>query len=287
MSLQTQPPSLLAVARGFTPVIDVLVQETGLITAAVYGVVWRYCQMEEGVCRASVARMARRLGIGRQTVHRHLKRLCELGYLEDTTPGRKCRPHVYRDTGESRIAALAASANPGAAAPHVDPLPEAPSVASMGSQKPHRDAYDHTPCPAEERHCPAQSQRCPAQGHQESSDESTTETAPAEAAGARHPAIRAFRHAAHRYPAKSWYQDVVRTVGEGPADLQFWGRVVKAWVGCGYNPLNVKGMLDCFKQRKIPSTTGRGGEILSHPGRSKLDATMAAGLRILQEEGEL
>jgi len=32
----------------FTPVPHTLAQEVGLVCAAVYGAVWRYCQMEEG-----------------------------------------------------------------------------------------------------------------------------------------------------------------------------------------------------------------------------------------------
>lgn len=84
---------------GFTPVIDTIVLDTSFITAAVYGKVWRYCQMRTGTCMASLQRMADELGMSRRTVMRHLKILVEKGYLEDTTPARRNRPHVYRDIG--------------------------------------------------------------------------------------------------------------------------------------------------------------------------------------------
>ena len=70
-------------------------------------------------------------------------------------------------------------------------------------------------------------------------------------------AVLVFRQNAHRYPAKSWYSDVADTVGDDPADLDFFGSVVKAWVGRGYNPVNIEGMLDCYKARQLPGN-GRG-----------------------------
>ena len=72
------------------------------------------------------------------------------------------------------------------------------------------------------------------------------------------PAVLAFRRAAHRYPPKSWYADVDQAVGRQETDLQFWHDVVKAWVGLGWNPTNVSGMLDCFKRRQLPGRDGIG-----------------------------
>ena len=94
--------AFLAETKGFTPVIDALAQEVGFMTAAVYGVAWRFCQMDDGVCRASWERMAEMLGVCRQTIGQHLAKLAECGYLEDTTPGLRNRPHIYRDTGRAR-----------------------------------------------------------------------------------------------------------------------------------------------------------------------------------------
>ena len=61
------------------------------------------------------------------------------------------------------------------------------------------------------------------------------------------PAVKAFRGATHRYPAKSWYQDIDDIVGQKPEDVGRWRELCKNWVGRGWNPVNVKGMLDQFQ----------------------------------------
>jgi len=97
----------LSEVKGFTPVIDVLADELGLMPAVAYGVVWRYCQMKDGVCKASMEKIARRIGVDRTTAHRHIKALCEAGYLKDLTPGLRNCPHTYEDTGRAKIRLLA------------------------------------------------------------------------------------------------------------------------------------------------------------------------------------
>jgi DNA-binding MarR family transcriptional regulator len=96
----------LSEVKGFTPVIDVLVKELGLMPALVYGRVWRFCQMKDKVCTASLETLAKPLGVSRKTVERHIKKLCQMGYLEDRTPDRKYRPHIYADIGEAKIKGL-------------------------------------------------------------------------------------------------------------------------------------------------------------------------------------
>lgn len=88
---------------GFTPNFDVLSDRYGMVTSNVFGKVWRYCQMKDSVCYASMGRIAKELNISRQTVITHVRLLCERGYLEDTTPERLNAPHVYRDTGKLRL----------------------------------------------------------------------------------------------------------------------------------------------------------------------------------------
>jgi hypothetical protein len=313
----TQPssaPDFLSAVKGFTPVIDVLAQETSQTTAAVYGVVRRYCQMDEGVCRASVANIARRLGIHPKTARRHLKKLCKLGYLEDTTPERHNLPHVYRNTGESKILALVqarapdpapepdASALETPAEPPANPtdpdrspelsqegdiMPQEEDIMSQeGDIRPHQE--DKTPHPG-------RTKRPPKKPHEDSSTKkkgtaSASRRAARQDANAvtsRHPAIRIFRSNAHRYPSKSWFRDVAETVGEGPDDVVFWGRVVKAWVGSGYNPMNVRGMLDWYRRGEIPAASDRGAGRGSRGGRqTNLHRSIEAGVSLLQEEGE-
>jgi hypothetical protein len=89
--------------QGFTPLFDVIAEKYGMVRAAVFGKVWRYCQMHNRVCRAKLETLADGLGVDRATVKRHLDGLCEDGYLEDKTPDLRNRPHVYRDTGKVKI----------------------------------------------------------------------------------------------------------------------------------------------------------------------------------------
>ena len=72
-----------------------------MIPALVYGLVWRYCQMSAGVCRASHDTLAKHVGVSRHTIMRHLESLTNAGYLEDLTPDAKGKAHIYRDTGKA------------------------------------------------------------------------------------------------------------------------------------------------------------------------------------------
>ncbi len=90
----------LAETDGWTPVIDSLVQEYGLTTAAVFGRIWRYCQGERGVCNATILTISRGLGISYNTVLKHIRILLQAGFIEDKTPGLRHEPHVYIDTGK-------------------------------------------------------------------------------------------------------------------------------------------------------------------------------------------
>ncbi len=95
--------TILTNADGFTPIIDAIVQELGLMSAVVFGRIWRYCQMEDQVCKASLETIGDGIGVDRATVMRHAKELCEAGYLKDLTPDLRNRPHVYADTGKAGL----------------------------------------------------------------------------------------------------------------------------------------------------------------------------------------
>ncbi len=81
----------------FTMVYDAMAKKWGLVTAAVYGVVHRYCLLRDGNCYASTRRIGELIGLSHYTVQRELKFLAEMGFIEDLTPGRRNRPHVYID----------------------------------------------------------------------------------------------------------------------------------------------------------------------------------------------
>ena len=89
--------------KDFTLLPDVLVNQYGLVTAAVYGRVYRYCHMRGHTCFASLASIAKGLNVDRVTVMRHLAILVKDGYLLDSTPGIRNKPHTYKLTRKIRI----------------------------------------------------------------------------------------------------------------------------------------------------------------------------------------
>ena len=89
--------TVLADVGGFTPVIDSIVEELGFICANVFGVIWRYCQMSDGMCKASQSRIAEKLGLSVSTVKRCAEKLVEAGYLRSIV--KKGVGVEYYDTG--------------------------------------------------------------------------------------------------------------------------------------------------------------------------------------------
>ena len=88
---------------GFTPLSDHMVRTYGLIIAAVWGRMWRYSQMQDGVCRASFQTLADDLNMGRATVIRAVARLEADGLLLDTTPNKVKSAHAYKVIPSSSI----------------------------------------------------------------------------------------------------------------------------------------------------------------------------------------
>jgi DnaD/phage-associated family protein len=108
---------------GFYPLFEALLKHyKDLQAPAVFGVVWRYCQMEDGVCKASLRTIADILDIDEVTVMRRLKVLCDDGFLIDTTPDLRNKPHVYADAGlvvmKSNIGVVESASHRNATASH-------------------------------------------------------------------------------------------------------------------------------------------------------------------------
>jgi hypothetical protein len=96
----SDPREIIQEVSGFYPLFEELLKQyDDLITPAVFGVAWRYCQMKDGVCKASLRKMADILNVSEATVMRRLEVLCNDGYLIDTTPDARNTPHVYADAG--------------------------------------------------------------------------------------------------------------------------------------------------------------------------------------------
>jgi hypothetical protein len=95
--------TILAHVKGWTPVIDGLAKDTSVITALIFGRIWRFCQMEDGICKKSLTELAEEMGMDRHTLYDHAQILVDQGYLEDLTPALRNAPHRYRDTGKAGL----------------------------------------------------------------------------------------------------------------------------------------------------------------------------------------
>jgi hypothetical protein len=76
---------------------------------------------------------------------------------------------------------------------------------------------------------------------------------------AEYPSSQAFRDIVHRWPVKSLQADMHAVVGSDPEAVELWRKVVRAWIGLGWNPMNTDGMLEFFKRKEIPRL-GKPGE---------------------------
>jgi DNA-binding Lrp family transcriptional regulator len=103
MFFSDKPKEIPSVLSGFTPAPDVLIKKYGYVTALVWGRVWRYCQGPQGECSASLETISGELNMSVRNVLRDIKELCRDGYLRDTTPDRRNKPHIYADTHKIRI----------------------------------------------------------------------------------------------------------------------------------------------------------------------------------------
>lgn len=69
----------------YTMVPDILIEKFGLITASVYGIVWRYGNMDSGICTASQTKIGKRCGVSRSCAVIHLNLLVKNGYITQKT----------------------------------------------------------------------------------------------------------------------------------------------------------------------------------------------------------
>jgi len=93
--------TILSEINGFVPIIKDLVHEVGFEAAVAFGVVWCYCQMQDGLCRASLDTMANDLGWTRQRLARHIDPLVANGYIDEER--RFGEPTRYYDTGKAGL----------------------------------------------------------------------------------------------------------------------------------------------------------------------------------------
>lgn len=214
----------------FTPVPDALVAKFGLVTAAVFGRVWRYSQASRGVCDASQQKIADELGLDRVTVNLHIKKLVDGGYLKDRTPTVTNRPHTYAVTDKLKIemTVTVVENNTGVVENNSTVNLDNSTVVQNNSKR-------------------------------EVKRENKKQDA------GRSPAVEAFRQSAKAYPAKGQWDAITNTVGADAAAVEMWGNVVAGYILKGWNPRNVAGMLDFYKRGEVPG----GGNVAKAPSAGR------------------
>lgn len=99
-----------------------------------------------------------------------------------------------------------------------------------------------------------------------------------------HPAVAAYREVMCTFPDKALWRDISLTVGVVPDDLDRWRRVCREWLGLGWNKANLTGLLDCYRQKRMPGDNGN-GRARASPGAVREPAGFAAIRELAQEEG--
>lgn len=146
----------------FTPLFDELVEQGfSLAERAIYGQIWRYSQLSEGRCTATLETLAKNIGVSKKTVVRALASLKEHGLVVDLTPEIKNHNHhrvvvqpVQRG-GQSQAKNTSGQPEPGE--PQNALLDSTEGVLS-GTNCP----TSRTDCPASETICPESETDCPA-----------------------------------------------------------------------------------------------------------------------------
>jgi hypothetical protein len=91
---------------------------------------------------------------------------------------------------------------------------------------------------------------------------------------ARHQSITIYVQETGHAPPQSYIPDIVRAIGDEPDSITRWQSTVHAWMGCGWKPGNITGMLDYFRRNEIPETrrdngnSSQRGNRQTDPGRT-------------------
>lgn len=98
-------------ADGFTPLFDDVTRKVGIGAAAVYGCVWRHCQMRHGTCHASMETMSGLLSVSKRTVQKHLDKLEQCGMIVKIKQAHWYVPPTYVCLYEPTVTRVAESSS--------------------------------------------------------------------------------------------------------------------------------------------------------------------------------
>lgn len=235
--------TILAKVDGFTPVIDTVMKETSLITAVVFGRVWRYCQMETGVCNASLDKIASGIGLSRTTAMQHIKILVDIGYLKDHSPDLRNHPHTYSDTGKAGLYMGVSASLPPSAGVNVADTEETVNEVDTG--------VNVMTASVNVAHLKIDSKKEFKRIKEREQPDFVNLTV---SQAARLPELRIFREATGRIPGQGQYETVWQTIrkmnGNGNAEYlrPFW----LEWSKRGYNPSGLAWLTDWAVSGNMP-----------------------------------
>lgn len=232
--------TILTDVEGWTPLIDEIVKRHGIVTAAVFGRVWRYCQMPDGICYASQETIATELNISRKTVNEHIEILIENGYLRDLTPDVKNKPHSYADTGKIKLKSTLSTVTESNSG-----VTESYSECNDGLQQGVTESYSKKVLIRDKT-------RNNTRLKDSASAAGKTRQPPDERLN--NPAIQAYKNVARMHVPIAWRDEVIHTVN----DVTLWTDIVRGWIGHGWNKQNVSGMLDAYRAGGIRNGNGNG-----------------------------
>ena len=209
--------------------------ELGPYGIAVYCCLCVHADLEEQTCFPSQATIAGLIGCSRRKVHDAVLKLEALGLIQaerrqkdtgdyDSNVYTLLDPPTLRGTRGSASGALPSAQD---AAPHA---PDALGVV--------HDVHNNNP----------HSEQSPL----DNDSGANAPDPPPPKRRKRPSSVDVFRENAHRFPARAWYATIGDIVGDDSANLERWGHTVFAWVGLGWNPTNVKGMLECYERNEMP-----------------------------------
>lgn len=97
----------------------------------------------------------------------------------------------------------------------------------------------------------------------------------------KHPAVERYRQVTGRYPRRAAEPLILECAIETEADLALWEKIIRAYVGCGWNAMNVTGMCDFYRRREIPNTRPNkslnGGHYYDKKNRNRFKSFYRAG----------
>jgi len=92
-------------------------------------------------------------------------------------------------------------------------------------------------------------------------------------------AVAILKAITSRFPAKIWYSKIEDVIGANQETLTLWQEHIILWVGRGYNPTNVEGMLDSFQNGGLKKQGQQTSKLHTKPPAENVDLATRAKQR--------